>query len=120
MKYVCNIKIQSLPKLLNGAHGHWATVAKARKQWHKWVAEELSFNIPKTPLERCKIVCTRFSSAEPDFDNLVASFKAVIDGLKVAGVIKDDKSSCILERVYRWQKAPQKKGYVEVYVEELE
>ena len=119
MSYIATIRIHALPRLPNGWHGHWAVVAKERKQWHKWVGESLAFNIPAIPIEKCKVVCTRFSSVEPDYDNLTASFKPVIDGLKVNKVIKDDKSSCIVDRLYRWQKSQQRKGYIEVYIEEL-
>lgn len=73
---------------------------------------------PAKPLERCALIITRHSSSEPDFDNAVASAKPLVDGLKDAGVIVDDKSSCIVERKYLWEKAPPKKGFVTVRVEE--
>lgn len=120
MTYKARIIINALPKITsNGSHGHWASRLRERKKWHKWVADEIGFNRPKKPLQACRIECVRYSAKEPDFDNLAASFKPVIDGLKNCGVIEDDKSSCVVERVYRWAKAPMGKGAIEVVVDEI-
>jgi len=42
--------------------------------------------IPTRPLTEARIELVRHSSVEPDYDNLVGSFKAIIDGLRDAGV----------------------------------
>ncbi len=75
---------------------------------------------PPRPLSLCAIYCTRFSSMECDYDNLTISFKSVIDGLKDAGVIVDDKSSCVKERKYFWEKAKRGQGRINVVVLELD
>lgn len=45
---------------------------------------------PDQPLEKFTISITRYGTRYLDYDNLIASFKPYIDGLKLAGIIKDD------------------------------
>jgi len=45
---------------------------------------------PNKPLRKFKITVIRYYSRYLDFDNAVASVKPLIDGMKHAGVIKDD------------------------------
>ncbi len=45
---------------------------------------------PQVPLENFKLSITRHGARALDYDNLISSFKAYIDGLKLAGIIKDD------------------------------
>lgn len=45
---------------------------------------------PVKPLENFKITVLRFSTKTLDYDNLIASLKPYIDGIKNAGIIKDD------------------------------
>lgn len=45
---------------------------------------------PEKPLEKFTISITRHAPRTLDWDNLVSSLKAYIDGLVKAGVIKDD------------------------------
>lgn len=54
-------------------------------------------------LKKAKLSLIRHSSNECDFDGLVSSFKHVIDGLVVAQVIIDDKSSVIDQPSYSWE-----------------
>lgn len=54
-----------------------------------------------------------------DYDNLVASFKACIDGLKRARIIVDDKVEIIGRPICRWQPAPAKEGRIIIEVEEM-
>lgn len=74
---------------------------------------------PKEPLEKCEVICTRFSSRKSDFDNLVASFKPVIDGLRDARIIKDDDESVIVKRDYLNAKCKPGEGHITVKVTEL-
>jgi Holliday junction resolvase RusA-like endonuclease len=46
---------------------------------------------PERPLESFKISITRHGARCLDYDNLIASFKPYIDGLKLAGIIIDDR-----------------------------
>ena len=45
---------------------------------------------PESPLEKFSIYVTRHSKRTLDYDNFIASLKPVIDGLRMAGIIKDD------------------------------
>lgn len=74
---------------------------------------------PASPLIQCEMILTRFSTRECDFDNLVASFKPVVDGLKDAGVILDDSSKVIVRREYRHRPAKPKQGKVRIEVIEV-
>ena len=75
-----------------------------------------SNGLPPKPLKQASITLTRFSSVEPDYDNLVISFKPIIDGLRDAGVIVDDKFSVIGRPSYEWQKSPRNQGRIRVEV----
>ncbi len=117
-------KIPGLPKIPN-ANGNWRVKYGNSKKWRKLAAEaawgvwSLSKRCGK-PLERVKLTLIRGSTRECDYDNLVASFKPVIDGLMDAGVITDDNSKIVCQRQYIWEKAKAKAGYIIVFVESLE
>ena len=120
MSFRLVVKAMGLPKLNNGHYASWRTAAAERKKWRRAIYLLSFTKKPHHPLSRCKITCTRFAyGKKPDFDNLVISFKSCIDGLKDAGVILDDGPDVILERVYKSDKAPAKKGWIEIEVEEL-
>jgi Holliday junction resolvase RusA-like endonuclease len=120
MKYRFFLKLPGLPKLNNTHYTNWRVAAAERKKWRRAAMLMASPQRPPSPLKFCSITCTRYAyGKKPDFDNLVISFKSVIDGLKDAGIIIDDSSDCILERRYNHEKAPAKKGWIEVIVEEI-
>jgi len=114
--YWMSYELPGLPKGLNGSHSHWRVAAAEKKRWRVMSALVARSKRPPKPLASCSIRCTRFSSSEPDYDNLAASFKAIIDGLKDAGVIEDDRSTCIVKREYLWEKTAPKKGMVRIEV----
>jgi Holliday junction resolvase RusA-like endonuclease len=118
VSYYASFILEGLPKTTNGSHGSWRAAAAERKRWRQAAhMAAKSYNlIPDKPLEQACIKCVRHSSVEPDYDNLSISFKSVIDGLKDAGVIADDKSTVIISREYLWQKAPRSKGWIRVEV----
>lgn len=74
---------------------------------------------PESPLLECSITCIRLSSRASDYDNLVASFKPIIDGLMDAGIIVDDNENCVIQRWYRNEKTKPGKGSIKVIVEEI-
>lgn len=118
MSYVLDFELAGLPSTANSHRSHWVAGAN-RKKWRKAVELRTFMQRPPSPLSSCRITCTRFSSSEPDYDNLVQSFKPVIDGLKDGGIIQDDKSSVVKERKYLWEKAKAKAGRIKVLVEEV-
>lgn len=111
-------ELDGLPKTTNAfKRSHWTHSFKERKRWKTFVFYKLGeFRWEK--FSKPRLTLTRFSTTEPDFDGLVSSFKAVIDGLKVAGVIEDDKQSIIGQPLYKWEYAPPRKGKIRVVVEE--
>jgi Holliday junction resolvase RusA-like endonuclease len=119
MKYFHKIRINALPRIPNGREPHWAVVNKDRKNWHKWVGDQFLMNRPSAPLQACHVWVCRGSSSQPDYDNLVASFKPVIDALKVNKIISDDKDLVILQRQYTWTKAKAGKGFIELSIQEV-
>lgn len=105
------------PSLSNGSHGHWRTRAGIKKAWQQLTVWHCNGKTPLEPLSGAKAIFTRHSSFEPDYDNLVSSFKAIQDGLVRAGVLVDDKPS-VLSAQYLWKKTSPKNGYVSIEVEE--
>lgn len=59
---------------------------------------------PSTPLTKYAITFTRHTIRPLDIDNLVASFKPVLDSLVLSGVIKDDKWSMTDNVFYKQRK----------------
>lgn len=115
---ILSIELPGLPPTLN-SRMHWRVIHKRRSAWKAAVETQVSlhpWSKTKQTLERARLVCTRFSSVEPDFDNLVSGFKWVVDQLKISGVIRDDKMSVIGQPEYKWAKCPPKHGKIRVEV----
>lgn len=70
--------------------------------------------VPEKPLDRVKMLCERHSTKEPDYDNLVASFKPIRDGLVEMGLLIDDKPSILVKCDHRWVKASRGAGKVRI------
>lgn len=115
--YRVRIQIGALPELPRTIRSrHWTVQARHRDQWHALVAAALAGKRPAAPLERATLILTRHSAQEPDRDNLMASWKDVIDGLRHAGVILNDKRQNIGTPDSRWEKAGHKNGHVTIEV----
>lgn len=114
-----SFKLAGLPKTTNASrrHGHWGALLSESRKWKKavWAAVVVEGK-PTQPMLSASIELIRHSSTQPDFDNLVSSFKWILDGLIDAGVIVSDKPSVIGQPVYQWEKAAPKKGFIEVRV----
>lgn len=122
--YRLQLEIQGLPKTQNRQirAGGWRAVHAEAKKWKQLVGWEIiaAGGPPAKPFDRARLTLTRFSSSEPDFDGMVASFKACIDGLKAHGVIADDKMSVIGQPTYVWEKCKSREGKVRIVVEQIE
>lgn len=116
--YRLEFELAGLPPTEN-SHRHWSVAARDRKHWRNIVKLRVYMQRPAKPLSACKITCTRFSSSEPDMDNLMRSFKSVLDGLVDGGIIEDDNTKVIKEYSVRHEFAPKNKGKISVVVEEL-
>lgn len=116
--YRLEFELAGLPPMENG-HKHWAVAGKARREWRNRTKLRVFMERPPEPLTSVKIVCTRFSSVEPDRDNLARSFKSVIDGLKDGGIIKEDKPGIVKQFIPQWEKSPKGQGSIKVVLEEV-
>lgn len=105
MVLVGEFEIRGLPKTTNsGGRSHWSLKVKEANKWKSLVGTEvLKLGLDNLKLNRAVLTLTRHSSVEPDFDGLVSSFKHVIDGLVVYGVLTSDKSSVIGQPKYFWE-----------------
>jgi len=121
-KYRLTVEIPGVPKLPNRVDGEgWRSKAGEAKKWRGWSFLSVRAKRPKKPLQLARVTLTRFSSREPDYDNLVKSFKHVMDGLIEAGIILDDapkylahgKADC------RWVKVPRKDVKIKIEVEDV-
>lgn len=118
MTFRLSFRIDGLPKMANGSHGHWAAAAGERKRWKMLAAQQLVGRAPPLPFQRVRATFTRHSSNEPDDDGLAHGFKPIRDALVKFGFVVDDKRAN-LEAIYRWEHAPRGQGHVTVEVEEL-
>ncbi len=118
--YCLDFTLQGLPKMSNQLlRGHWRGKHAHAIKWKKAVALACLCYKPPQPLDRATLTLTRASSAEPDFDGLVSSFKSVIDGLVECNVLIGDKMSNIGQPKYLWEKCPPKKGHIKVRIEQI-
>lgn len=114
--YNLTLDINSLPLTPNKLLGaHWSTRrgnASTFKTLLFWKVVKLR---PTHPLETAKLKLTRHSSSEPDYDNLVGSFKPVIDALVSCDILVNDKPENITTS-YHWSYAAPKKGKITIEV----
>jgi Holliday junction resolvase RusA-like endonuclease len=114
-----SLTIPGLPKILsNGSHGHWRVAWQNATKWKRLVGYALSGQIPRRPIQKAHVVFTRYSTMEPDFDNLAISFKPCADALVICGVLANDKPSCLTAE-YKWAKGKQHKGFITIEVRDL-
>ena len=87
--------IPSLPGLNTSTRRrHWSQQHKEAVQWESLVWAEMAMagqEKPTEPWEKVRCRLTRCSSRQPDYDNLVASFKVVLDSLVKNSVLADDR-----------------------------
>ena len=118
--YSLEFTISGLPRIFtNGSHGHWTIKHKARLTWAKLVAQAIGAKKPSAPLKIAHAEFVRVSSKEPDFDNLVSSFKGVRDSLIKCGIIENDRSSNLPNPKYLWEKAAPKRGFIKISIKEV-
>lgn len=112
------VELTGLPPMANGQHGHWKKSWAIKKVWKQRMGYALMNQLPNLPYQKVKVVFTRFSSSEPDYDGLVHGFKPIRDALVIHGIVIDDKSSC-MEAEYRWLKAAKKSGKITIEITPL-
>lgn len=121
MAYRLDVEIPDLPMTPNQLLGrHWRVRQRHQKKWAELMRIVTARKRPKRPIEKAWLTLTRYSSCRPDRDNLVASWKAPIDGLRASRIIADDAPEVVLSLSGdNWEWAARKRGRVRIVVEEL-
>jgi len=101
-----DFEVPGAPPLLLNSRMNWRTLHRRRKEWKEWVSLALrACRIPDEPLRSAVVVYDRYCGyQEPDYDNLVSSFKWVQDAIVEAGVVADDARR-FLETHHHWHPA---------------
>lgn len=99
---------------------HFRTKIKERKKWENIILFHMLNSGYRLwePLKQAKVTLIRYSSVEPDQDNLTFSFKLILDALQRTGVLLNDNRKCLGEVIYRWEKVKRGEGAVEIRVDE--
>ncbi|CAK0739439.1 crossover junction endodeoxyribonuclease RusA [Azospirillaceae bacterium] len=122
MNYRIELEIQGLPKITTNANRNWKGRWAEAKRWLRIIETAIIVKRlkPVEPIKKAKVTLTRFAfGRRPDQDNLVASFKHVLDGLVKAGVIIDDSYDIIGAPEIDWASAKPKQGRIKIIVEEV-
>jgi len=102
---VIDFELEGAPPLLLNARLHWRSKNRQRSDWQERVMEAVKPMTPPAPFERAFVRYTRYCGfQEPDYDNLVSSWKWIQDALVRAGILTDDRRADI-ETHYDWEKA---------------
>jgi hypothetical protein len=113
------VRIDALPKLPNRSlYTQWLAKKRDKDLWHQLVGAAFAGRKPPRPLACADLILMRHSVAPPDRDNLMASWKYVIDGLVVCGVLAGDTPEIIGTPHSGHAKRSHGKGWIEVYVQE--
>jgi Holliday junction resolvase RusA-like endonuclease len=117
-RYTLEFSLAGLPKMNTGfSRGNRFAQSRETTKWKSKVHLACIGQLPPEPLERARLTLTRLSSVEPDYDNLVISFKPIVDGLVKAGVLANDRSSNVGRPEYLWVKVGPRDGRITVRVE---
>lgn len=118
--YKLHLVIQGNPKSLNQTirSNHFRNYTE-KKKWEQIVCYLCKGKEPTRPLVKYNLKITRHASRMMDFDGLVGSLKPLIDGLILAGIIKDDgwqnSGPWEIDQIFRSRKeGPQ----IEIFVRE--
>ncbi len=125
------LELPGLPSLNPAARRDRWSVWREKRRWQVEVwagALESGFVRPSQPLCSAHVVLTRRSTREPDYDNLVSSFKYLIDALQppskrldqansggILGVIRDDSPRTITAE-YLWTRSERGESGVRIEV----
>lgn len=89
--YSLELVIPFLPIAFNKAkRTHYLKFNELNQSWDNIVYLYSRGKLPPMPLEKAKLTLQRFNYRTLDFDGLVSSFKAPVDALVSAKILKDD------------------------------
>jgi len=98
---------------MNSARGgNPLTNARISKKWKSDVQILAQVVAPPKPYEFAEVKMIRHSAVQPDYGNLVESFKPLLDGLKGIWIVDDDPDH-VLES-YEWQCCARGQKFVEL------
>lgn len=116
--YRLEFELLGVPEALNKMlRMHWMKRNKHSHYWYEYIANETRKLKPKEPLRYAKITLVRYSPRTLDFDGAIGSFKVIVDGLKRAGIILDDRWDYVGAWCLDQVKAKEQK--IKVIVEEV-
>ncbi len=119
MSYTLEFKLEGLTKMSNQLlRGHWRVKHAHAVKWKRATARACLHLKPPQHLVHAALELTRCSAVEPDFDGLVSGFKPIIDALVECGIIITDKTACIGQPKYSWEKCAPKAGHLRIKVEQ--
>lgn len=113
---VIDLNIPDVPPSLNMLmRMHWSKRKKLIDLWHRWIWVACSQAGVRTrdplPFAKVTVECRRKRALDPD--NLYASAKPVLDGLRAHGLILDDSPSHITLTVTQSKGEPQTRVHIE-------
>lgn len=121
MSYILDFELPGLPETTNQVLSMRLKNRLNRKMyWKTFVIMTVAAKRPTIPLLRAKLMLIRCSTVRPDPDGLVGSFKHIIDGLVVGGILEDDNYENIGFPIYEWEKTAINAGKIKIRVEEIE
>ncbi|HEY9610639.1 hypothetical protein [Allocoleopsis sp.] len=102
MKQIFNFPLPpTLNEQIREARAHWAISAKTKKEWTGIVAQE-AFGTSQFTGKVWMDFVWGLRRFDRDPDNVAAAAKYILDGLKVAKVIRDDNLTVIQSPVIHW------------------
>lgn len=102
MKQIFNFPLPpTLNEQIRQARSHWSNSAKDKKCWTEFVALE-AYGSPSFPGKVWIDFVWGLPKFDRDPDNVAAAAKYILDGLKVAKVIKNDNLAVIQSPVMHW------------------
>lgn len=115
--YKLKFQISGVPSSGNAKlDKHKLAQYRENKKWHKKVFLAVRNQLPAKPLNKCELHLIRYGSMTLDYDNLVISFKSIVDGLSEAGVIADDSYAVTGKWDVDQIKSTRKDAHVEIIV----
>lgn len=114
------ITLQRLTPMLNGKNG----LKRMHHQKYKKIRDDVALEIRSETKQKHKgevvIRFIRYSTAQPDWDNLYSAFKVIGDGLVTAGIIRDDSMDVVLDLNADWKKVSKRKYQrTEIIIEDV-
>jgi len=118
--YRLRLEIPYLPPMNTAAtRRHLAVQSIAAGELKALVAALVGRRRPFPPLSCARLVCIRHSSVMADRVNVALSFKPIVDGLVLHGVLRNDSPKVLIEERYEWSAAPPGLGFCELLLEEV-